>query len=228
MISTLTIKYQVLDLRDHADRSTLQNVLNGEAERFFYQASGAALPSDELLKALNAFSNEDECSDLSLEQLESLTGGVGLPEALVSSTILMAMVGGASGFFANSMGAVNNSQIQDALNAGIHANIEEVRNDLANHDFNAAIGTYSPTAASGGIGQDFINDSNYTDDDENPSNGIQTQLSIAGETVNRIITPDGNSITIKYVYEEKGGTTSGSTSTIQSTSMVAPAAGWLS
>jgi len=222
MTSTLTIKYQILDLRDPADRSTIQDVMSGTAERSFYKANGSALPSNELLEALNAFTSEDERADLNLDQLESLSGGVGLPEAMVSSTILMAMVGGACGCFANSMGAVSNSQIQDALNAGIHANIEEVRNDLAQHDFNAAIGTYTPTADSGAIGQAFMDSSGYADD--NDVEGIQTTLTIGGETVIRDIQANGNSIEVTYTYTDDGG----STSTVQSTSMVAPATGWLS
>ena len=235
MINSLTITYQSLDLRDPGARSTLQEVLNSDVESSFYQSDGSHLPSDTLLQALNAFTNEDEAEDLTLDQLEDLSGGVGLPEALVSSTILMAMVSGACGFFVNSMGAGNNSQFQDALNAEIHANIEEVRNDLANHDFNAATGTYNPTAGTGQIGDAFLQDrmlndaGDYNDVDGDPTNNvIETNLSIGGETVTRIITAEGNSITVEYTYSERSGTTSGSTSRIQSTSMVAPAAGWLS
>lgn len=222
MTNSLTITYQALDLRDPSSRVVIEQALNGEAERSFYQSNGSLLPTDDLLKALNAFNNEDEAADLSLDELEGLSGGVGLPEALVSSTILMAMVSGACGCFANSMGAVSNSQIQDALNAGIHANIEQVRTDLANHDFNAAIGTYTPTAASGAIGQAFMNSSGYTDD--NAAAGIQETLTIGGVEVIRDIQANGNSIEVTYTYTDDGG----SASTVQSTSMVAPAAGWLS
>ncbi len=227
MTNSLIITYQVLDIRDPDDRSKIQDVLADDAEQSFYQANGTVFPSDALLKALNAFTNEDEAADLSLDQLEELAGGVGLPEAMVSSTILMVMVSGAFGCFANSMGAVNNSQIQDALNAGIHANIEEVRNDLANHNFDSSTGTYQPTVASN-IGQDFLSSSGYIDDDGNSTNGIQTKIPLGNETVTRIIEADGNSITVTYTYEETSGSSSGSTSTLRETSMVAPAAGWLS
>lgn len=227
MTNSLTITYQVLDIRDPQHRSQIQDVLAIDVERSFYQPNGAVLPSDALLKALNAFSNEDETADLSLDQLEDLAGGVGLPEAMVSSTILMAMVSGACGCFANSMGAVSNSQIQDALNAGIHANIEQVRNDLAQHNFDENTGTYNPTVASD-IGQNFLDNSGYTDKDGNATNGIETEIQVGNETVNRIILADGNSITVTYTYEEQSGSSSGSTSTLRETTMVAPAAGWLS
>ncbi len=220
MKSSLIITYQVLDLHDPEARSRIQQVLDGNHEHSFYQSDGSQLPNETLLQALNAFTDENEAADLTLEQLEDLSGGVGLPEALVSSTILMAMVAGACGCFADSMGAVQNSQVQDALNAGIHANIEQVRNDLASHDFNALTGTYNPAVASN-IGQDFLDKSGYVDDDPNTA-GTQTIISIGGKNVIRNITAqDNNSISVEYTYEDTG-------STVQSTSMVAPAAGWLS
>ncbi len=222
MRHSLTITYHPLDLRDPSARSMIQQALNGESQHSFYQINGSRLPTDDLLKALNAFTSEDEAADLSLDELEALSGGVGLPEALVSSTILMAMVSAACGSFVNSMGAVSNSQIQDALNAKIHANIEQVRSDLANFDFNEDIGTYTPRAASGAIGQSFISNSGYSDN--NAAKGLQETLKIGEVEVIRDIQANGNSIELTYTYTEEGG----SESTVQSTSMVAPAAGWLS
>jgi len=160
---------------------------------------------------------------------------------MVSSTILMAMVAGASGMFAGSMGAVNNSEIQDALNAGIHANIEQIRQEVSEHRFDEHTGTYvmntmnqsgtyvSVLPQGTQLGQDFINaqptnintaTSNpyFVDDDNNAQNGIQTSMSIGGETVERTIVANGNSITVTYSY--------GSVD-IQSTDMLAPAAAWL-
>ena len=234
MSSAISFQFQYLDLADPSQRVVVQQALSGGRETAFHQSDGSHLPNNLLLEALNAFANEDEASDLTLEQLEELSGGVGLPEAMVSSTILMAMVAGASGMFAGSMGAVNNSEIQDALNAGIHANIESIRHDLTEHRFDDDTGTYvmnkmnqsgayvSVLTPGTQLGQDFITEqtqqANLIDDDNNAQNGIQTSMSIGGETVERTIVANGNSITVTYSY--------GSVD-IQSTDMLAPAAAWL-
>ena len=240
MSSVISFQFQYLDLADPSQRIVVQQALAGGRETAFHQSDGSSLPNNLLLEALNAFANEDEASDLTLDQLEELSGGVGLPEAMVSSTILMAMVAGASGMFAGSMGAVNNSEIQDALNAGIHANIESIRHDLTEHHFDEDTGTYvmnkmnqsgayvSVLTPGTQLGQDFITEqlkvnpatqtANLIDDDNNAQNGVQTSMSIGGETVERTIVANGNSITVTYSY--------GSVD-IQSTDMLAPAAAWL-
>ena len=190
-------------------------MLETSKESLFETDSGKRITREHLLNSLNAFENEYESSDLSLEELEELTGGLGLPEALVSSTILMTMVAGTSGLFTNGMNAVGNSSIQDALNAGIRADIESIRHDLSSHNLNDATGTYSPTAEDGEIGQDFIDSLNLEDIDE----WHQTRENFGGQSVIRTIKADGNSITVTYSHS--GGVA-------HSTSMVAPAAGWLS
>ena len=148
----------------------------------------------------------------------------------------MAIVFGTCGYFAHTMGAIKDIQIQDGFNAAIQADIEELRNDIALHDFHAATGTYFPTAVLGAIGQNFINrvalidadpntpgvQTNYIDGDLN-TEGIQTKLMIGDQTVVRTITANGDSIDVTYTYEEKDG----NVSTIQTASMIAPVAGWL-
>ena len=195
-----------------------EEVLNSPKERSFHQLNGENLESQDLLYALNAFNNEYESSDLNIDQLEAITGGVGLPEALVSSTILMAMVAGASGMFVNSVGAVGDSQSQDLINTTIHSNIESVRHQLTNHNYNEATGMYNPQVESGAIGEDFVQSLNLID--ANPErSGIQTNLQIGNENIIRTIEADRNGITVTYRH---GG------NDVQSTSMVAPASGWLS
>ena len=217
MEGSISFRIQYLDLREEEARSLVHQVLETSKESLFEDDSGKRITREHLLNSLNAFENEYESSDLSLEELEELTGGLGLPEALVSSTILMTMVAGTSGLFTNGMNAVGNSSIQDALNAGIRADIESIRHDLSSHNLNDATGTYRPTAEDGEIGQDFIDSLNLEDIDVN--SGTQTRENFGGQSVIRTIKADGNSITVTYSHS--GGVA-------HSTSMVAPAAGWLS
>ena len=217
MEGAISFRIQYLDLREEKARSLVHQILCSSRESLFEGYDGSSITREQLLESLNAFENEYEASDLSLEELEGLTGGVGLPEALVSATILMTMVAGTSGLFTNGMNAVGNSSIQDALNAGIRADIESIRHDLSSHNLDDATGTYMPTAEDGEIGQDFIDSLNLEDIDVN--SGTQTRENFGGQSVIRTIEADGNSITV--TYSQGGGTT-------HSTSMVAPAAGWLS
>ena len=218
MTNSISITFQYINLSTTAERKLAEEALNSSKESSFHQINGERLSTNDLLNALNAFDNENESSDLSIDQLEQITGGVGLPEALVSSTILMAMVAGASGMFVNSVGAVSDSQSQVLINTTIHSNIESVRHQLTNHNYNEATGTYNPQVESGAIGEDFVQSLNLIDTNPERS-GIQTNLQIGNENVIRTIEADGNGITVTYRH---GG------NDVQSTSMVAPASGWLS
>ena len=218
MTNSISITFQYINLSTTAERKLAEEALNSSKESSFHQINGERLSTHDLLNALNAFDNENESSDLSIDQLEQITGGVGLPEALVSSTILMAMVAGASGMFVNSVGAVGDSQSQDLINTSIHSNIESVRHQLTNHNYNEVTGMYNPQVESGAIGEDFVQSLNLIDANPEQS-GIQTNLQIGNENVIRTIEADGNGITVTYRH---GG------NDVQSTSMVAPASGWLS
>lgn len=231
MASHLTVHISVLDLLNQEHRRQIHQALRHESQTAsFHQRDGAALQEDVLLEALNAFSDETAAEHLSLDQLEALFGGVGLPEALVSSTILMAMVASASGLFADSMGAMQNSRMQDALNAGVNANIEQVREQLANYA-SSGNGEYNPLASeAGSLGEHFItteldpdNKFGYDHDNDGAADGIRTTETIGGENVIRTVLWSGNSIEISYSHVGDDGTTS----TVQGTSIVAPAAGWL-
>ena len=217
MASTISFQIHAINLNDEQCKQKILEALAGDKEIVFEQSDGIKLPSEALLKALNAFNNEEESSELSLDELEELNGGVGLPEALISSTILMTMVAGASGLFTSGVTASGQSSIQDALNAGIRADIESIRHDLSNHSLDEATGTYRPNAEVGGIGQDFINALELEDIDGMP--GTQTQENFGGENVIRTIEANGNSITVTYSHSGQQ---------IQTTSMVSPASGWLS
>ena len=218
MTSSISITFQFVDLNKSSDRDWAKEKVFDAGEKSFHQINGERLSTHDLLNALNAFDNENESSDLSIDELEQITGGVGLPEALVSSTILMAMVAGASGMFVNSVGAVSDSQSQDLINTTIHSNIESVRHQLTNHNYNKSTGMYNPQVESGAIGEDFVQSLNLIDINPERS-GIQTNLQIGNENIIRTIEADGNGITVTY---RLGG------NDVQSTSMVAPASGWLS
>ena len=221
MTSTITFTLQFLDLSQSTAREIAQQALSDQRKTVFHQIDGSPLTSSDLLQALNAFENENEADDLSLEELENISGGVGLPEALVSSTILMAMVAGASGMFVNSMDAMSSSRVQDALNAGVNANIEVVRNQLSDYA-SAGNGIYSVPdgVTSDNLGSSFLNSTDLGNDlDGDASNGITTEESFGGQTVRRHITANGESIQVTYTHDNVD---------IQSTTMVSPAAGWLS
>ena len=228
MVNTLIITYQRLDLRDPDDRNQINQALNGNPEYSFHQSDGSLLPSAELLAALNAFTDENEAADLSLDELEQLSGGVGLPEALVSSTILMAMVAGASGSFVNSMGASSSSQIQDMLNAGIHSDIENVatfiyHNQESNGTYSDTLQTYMEGGQQVEKGLDFIN-ANYVDSDSSLQG--QEVIPVGSESVLRTMEADGNKITVTYTYPwHLRQPDTGNRYVIQDITMVAPAAG---
>ncbi|WP_156918718.1 hypothetical protein [Synechococcus sp. CC9616] len=218
MTNSICFKLHAIDLKQTSGRRNVQQALSDQKELVFHSSDGTSLSKSNLLQTLNAFDNEDECADLSLAELEQLTGGVGLPEALVSSTILMTMVAGTSGLFTNGVNAIGTSSIQDAINSGIRADIESIRHDLSNHNLDAATGTYRPNAEAGEIGQEFIDSLDLQDLNEREV-GIQTQEDFGGENVIRTIKADGDSITVTYSH---------SGTTVQNTSMVMPASGWLS
>lgn len=214
MASTMMIHLHVMDLCDADHRIQVRNLLNGGESGSIHQLDGTSLNKEDLLSVLNALPEENEAVELSLEDLADLSGGVGLPEALVSSTMLMAVVTGASGVFSSSMSAVGQSQIQDALNAGVNANIEEVRNDLASQFLNPNTGQYTPPSSN--LGDAFIN----TITDENTTEaGVQTLLNVGDQQVQRTIIANGHTIEISYTHMNAA-------EQISSTTMVSPAAGW--
>ena len=206
----LEFTIHILDLSTPEHRRTSKTLLDSQHKPTVHQLDRSDLSHEELLDILNAFEDENTFEELDLDSLETISGGLGLPEAMISSTILMVMLSSASGLFADSMGAVNNTKVQDALNAGIGANIEEVRNDLAGHLL-ADTGEFTPGGSCGALGQTFLDSVNHTTSGDD-------LLTLGGTDVTRSITADGNTITVNY-------STSGS-GTISTTTMVSPAGGW--
>lgn len=219
----VTYQLCLVDLKNENSRTFVKETINNSPKIWFQQSNDSLLATDDLLKALNAFSNENEASDLSLDELESITGGIGLSEALVSSCILMCMVTGAGGMFANSMGTMSDSKIQDALNSGLNANIESVRHELSEYASDGN-GIYSvdPGVNRNNMGQKFLEDPTTDlgqDIKGDLTDGITTNETIGGLSVERTITAKDDGIVVTYTYDGVD---------VQSTQMVAPASGWLS
>ena len=212
----LGFKIHILDLANDEHRQTTKSLITKETKPSIHQLDQSDLTHQQLLEIINSFEDESTLEELNLESLESISGGLGLPESLISSTILMIMVSSASGLFADSMGAINKTSVQDALNAGISANIEEVRNDLAGHLLNTTTGEYEPGTTSN-LGTTFL--STYSDEDTG-LDGNQTTVTIGDQQLVRTITADGNTIEVTYSHD-------GESSAIQRSTMVSPAAGWL-
>ena len=222
-MNSITYQLCLVDLKHESSRSFVRQQITDSPQIWFQQSNDSLLGTDDLLKALNAFANENEASDLSLDELESITGGVGLPEAMVSSCILMCMVSGASGMFANSMGTMSDSKIQDALNSGLNANIESVRHELSEYASDGN-GIYSVDVGvnRNNMGQKFLEDPTTDlgqDIKGDLTDGITTNETIGGLSVERTITAKDDGIVVTYTYDGVD---------VQSTQMVAPASGWLS
>ena len=220
-MSSITYQLRFVDLKSATSRDQIRQSIGISKQIWFQQPDDTLLNQDDLLRALNAFSDENEASELNLDELETLTGGVGLPEALVSSCIMMCMISGASGMFANSMETMGDSQIRDALNSGLNANIESVRHELSQYALDEH-GIYSPdeNVNHDNLGAKFLaHPETDLGTDRNQAAGLQTIEKIGGMDVNRTITAAKDGITVTYTYDGVE---------IQSTSMVAPASGWLS
>lgn len=109
----------------------VQHSVESEASQASKQHLGKTHDSLDLQALLARSSDETESFELSLEELDQLTGGVGLVDAMVSSSILMVIVGQSAALFGNSMNAISNSRMRDGINAAISADLELVRHEVA-------------------------------------------------------------------------------------------------
>ena len=100
----LEFTIHILDLSTPEHRRTSKTLLDCQHKPTVHQLDRSDLSHEELLDILNAFDDENTFEELDLDSLETISGGLGLPEALISSTILMVMLSSASGLFADSMG----------------------------------------------------------------------------------------------------------------------------
>jgi len=241
----LRIDLHILDIQDKQQRLTLRGLLQGGHRMSIHGLNGEELEASSLSKALLSFDDEQENEELGLTELSRLTGGVGLPEALVSSTILMVMVNQSSGLFADSMGGLSKSRLRDGLNATIAADIELVRNQVSDFRSSQTSGqlSFNPTDsdASDGLGSNFLTEmdgslgSLGTDDVDGDGinetvlsqdlDGADFAAHLDGVTITRSISADpDHPHLIRVSYTTEGHD---SVQTSNSTDMVFPAQGWL-
>ena len=226
--SQVAFELHLLPYGNEAER--LDSIRQLEASFLSRQAS-TPISNHQLRDLITALADEHVDHELSLEELEELTGGVGLVDAMVSSSILMVIVSQSAGLFGASMNAIGNGQLRDGLNAAISADMELVRQDVADWASDSSMGgqlTYDPdvTACDAGtLGTALLSDT-----DSGLSAGT-TQLSMTeapsklqGVTINRTISVDpDNANLIKISYATADGS---AISVNQSTTLSTPAQGW--
>jgi hypothetical protein len=228
-IQSSQVDFEIL-LLPYGDERSRESSLR-QLQQSLEHPAAEGITEAQLKRLLAAYCDEDVDQELSLQELEELSGGVGLVDAMVSSSILMVIVSQSAGLFGNSMNALNSSQLRDGINGAISADIELVRQDVADWASESSMDgqlTYAPDVAecdAGTLGEALLNDQN-----SGLSSGT-TQVSLRnapnklqGVQINRTISVDpdnANLIRISYV------TADGSAISVnQSTTLATPAQGW--
>ena len=193
-------------------------VLNGQVDR------------RQLRTLLLPLQDENESIELSLEQLEELSSGVGLVDAMVSSSILMVIVSQSADLFGHSMNALSNSKVRDGLNAAISADLEEVRHEVSDWASSTTVDgqmSYAPgdaECAAGKLGEALLTTKSAVLPVKSTIDLSTAPIQLKGTTINRSISldPDNkNLIRISYA------TADGSPIKVnQSTTLATPAQGW--
>ena len=196
---------------------------------WFYAANSEE--GQQLAKRIANQPDERVDVELSLEELEQLTGGVGLVDAMVSSSILMLIVSQSAGLFGQSMNALSDGRLRDGLNAAISADMELVRKSVADWASDTSMGgqlTYAPDTATcnaGTLGQALLAD---------PSSGLSAGTStvslsgaptpLQGISIERTVAVDSsNSNLIHVSYSTSAGS---SIAVEQNATLATPAQGW--
>ena len=189
-----------------------------------------SLLEEQLKKLLIQHSEELEDRELSLDELEDLGGGLGLVDAMVSSSILMVIATQSLGLVGNSMSAMGKGQMRDGLNAAINADLELVRHNVASWAKSTTSdgqNTYNPNSSAcdaGTLAAALLADTNSgLESGTEPVSLANAPTKLQGVTINRTIGVDPeNSNLIKISYSTAGG----SIDVEQNASMVTPAQGW--
>jgi hypothetical protein len=169
--------------------------------------------------------------ELSLEELEQLTGGVGLVDAMVSSSVLMLIVSQSAGLFGQSMNALSKGRLRDGLNAAINADMELVRKSVAEWASDTSMGgqlTYAPdpaTCDAGTLGKALLAD---------PSSGLSTGTSpvllngaptpLQGISIERTVAVDPSNPNLIHVSYATNAASSMKVE--QNATLATPAQGW--
>lgn len=174
--------------------------------------------------------DEHDSVELSLEQLEELSGGVGLVDAMVSSSILMVIVSQSAGLFGNSMDALSNSKLRDGLNAAISADLELVRDEVSNWASGTSMDgqiTYEPGDAecsAGTLGEALLTAKSDVLPVASTLDLSSAPTALRGTTINRSISVDPSN---KNLIHISYATADGSPISVnQSTTLATPAQGW--
>ena len=190
-----------------------------------------SLLEEQLQKLLIQNNEEHEDRELGLDELEDLGGGLGLVDAMVSSSILMVIATQSLGLIGDSMSAMGKSQMRDGLNAAINADLELVRHNVADWAKTTTDGqlTYSPDSSAckaGTLATALLADANSgleSGTEEVSLANAPTKLQ--GVTINRTISVNPqNKNLIRISYSTDGG----SIDVEQNASMITPAQGWCS
>lgn len=174
--------------------------------------------------------DENDSIELSLEQLEELTGGVGLVDAMVSSSILMVIVSQSLGLFGNSMNALSRSKLRDGLNAAISADLEQVRHEVSDWASTTTVDgqmSYAPGDAActaGTLAEALLAAKSATLPVASAIDLSSAPTQLRGTTINRSISVDP---TNKNLLRISYATADGSPISVsQNTTLSTPAQGW--
>ena len=227
-LNTLTQDFELILLSTEGESSHyLSDKLQVNLASKFLDKS---LLEEQLKKLLIQHSEELEDRELSLDELEDLGGGLGLVDAMVSSSILMVIATQSLGLVGNSMSAMGKGQMRDGLNAAINADLELVRHNVASWAKSTTSdgqNTYNPNSSAcdaGTLAAALLADTNSgLESGTEPVSLANAPTKLQGVTINRTIGVDPeNSNLIKISYSTAGG----SIDVEQNASMVTPAQGW--
>jgi len=228
--NTLHLDLHILELQDRQQRLTLRGLLSKEHPMSMHGLDGEEIDTSSLREALLSFDDEQGSEELDLAELSTISGGVTLPEAMVTSTLLMVLVSQSTGLFADSIDGLRKSRVRDGLNALIAEDIELVRHEVSKFRSSQASGqiSFNPTNsdASAGLGNNFLSEMGGNGSvliEDLPNAGFPEYLD--GVTITRSISSDpDHPHLIRVSYTTEGHD---SVQTTNSTDMVFPAQGWL-
>ena len=227
-LNTLTQDFELILLStEDKNNHELSKKLKDNLSNDFLDGS---LLEQHLQKLLIQDNEEFEDRELSLDELEDLGGGLGLVDAMVSSSILMVIATQSLGLVGNSMSAMGKGQMRDGLNAAINADLELVRHNVASWAKSTTSdgqNTYNPNSSAcdaGTLAAALLADTNSgLESGTEPVSLANAPTKLQGVTINRTIGVDPeNSNLIKISYSTAGG----SIDVEQNASMVTPAQGW--
>ena len=227
-LNTLTQDFELILLStEDKNNHELSKKLKDNLSNDFLDGS---LLEQHLQKLLIQDNEEFEDRELSLDELEDLGGGLGLVDAMVSSSILMVIATQSVGLIGDSMSAMGKSQMRDGLNAAINADLELVRHNVADWAKSTTSDgqlTYNPDTGACDAGT--LATALLADTDSGLDSGTEVvsldnaPTKLQGVTINRTISVDpDNSNLIKISYSTSGG----SIDVEQNASMITPAQGW--